>query len=647
MVAGLVIAGLGAYHYAPQPLDDELSACWYDSWVDNLDPSHTLFLQSDLEQFGGFRSRLDDINRGLRPELDPAWQMFERVQERTQQQVVYQRSLLAQPMDLEVAESMPSAQDEQPWPADAAEQKDRWRKQVKLQRLLMTLDGEDAETIEERLTSRIDRLETSVDELEAEDVLEAWLRSLASCYDPHTDYFRPANADDFQISTSGTLEGIGAALVRDGDYVRITEIIAGGPADRSGELVPEDRIVGVAQGKEEMTDVMGMRLDKVVQLIRGPKGTTVRLQILPAGVPGAGERREIVLVRDRIDLESVEPKAEVRKAVGPDGKEQALLVIDVPAFAADPKDRGRPSTSEAVEAILAENKGVDGVVIDLRQNGGGYLDEAIKLAGLFIDQGPVVQVRSAEGRVDVESDRDKGVAWEGPLVVLTSPLSASASEIFAAAMQDYGVGVVVGSGRTFGKGTVQSIIPLDALLTQITGQQPEKPTAGMMKVTMAQYYRVDGRSPQAMGVLSDIVLPSPDEGRVMRESEQPHALPADTIRRARYSAVGDLGKIIPKLREQSNGRVADDAQIQAIQDFLAWQLAQDDEDDFSLKQSVRKERREEAKRRGDELERALGGDPDARRAAREAGEPPPEFPEVDPILDEAVKILADLVELQG
>ena len=646
MVAGLVLAGLGAYHYAPQPLDDELSACWYDSWLDNLDPDHSLFLKADLDEFSRWRTKLDDLNQGMRPDLGPAWAMFDRMQERNAERVTYQRSLLAQPEDFTKAEDILRDPSEAPRPVTKAEQQARWAKQLKYQRLLYVLDGEDGPTIQERMESRFERVDASLAEVESADVLEAWLGSLTSCYDPHTAYFRPASADDFQIATSGTLEGIGAALRRDGDYVRITEILPGGPADRSGLLVPDDRIVGVGQGKAgDFTDVIGMRLDRVVQLIRGPKGTVVRLEILPAGLPGSGERKVIQLERDRIDLEAVEPAAEVKKAKGPDGVERSLLVINVPAFAADPKEPGRHSTSVAVRKILEAHPDVDGVLVDLRENGGGYLDEAINLAGLFIDRGPVVQARSSDGRIEVFEDEDRGVSWKGPTVVLTSPLTASASEIFAGAIQDYGIGVVVGSGSTYGKGSVQSVIPLDPILASVTGRMPDLPTAGMMKVTTAQYYRVDGRSPQAMGVLADIVLPSPYEGRVKREGESPHALPADTIRKARYTPVGSMAAVVPKLRDRSTARVVKDTRIQAIQDYLAWVAEEEDKDTLSLLKADREAQREVAQEHSDALERALGQDPEARRAAIEAGEKPPETPEADPVLDEAVQILADLADL--
>jgi len=651
MVAGLVMAGLDAYHYAPQPLDDELSACWHGRYLDRLDPDHSVFLAADIAEFGKWRTGLDDIQRGMAPNLDPAWVMFERYQVRQGQRVDWMRKNVASPVDFTVQEGIVRDPTEQPRPADASEQKERWRKQLKHQRLQLVLDGEDEATIEERLIRRLDRLQASLDEVESADVLESWLSALTGCLDPHTDYFRPASADDFQIATSGTLEGIGAALVRDGDYVRITEIIAGGPADRSGELVPEDRIVGVAQGDEAFVDVIGMRLDKVVQLIRGPKGTTVRLEILPAGVAGSGERRIIRLVRDRIDLDSVEPTGTVHE-VGEGAEARKLLVLDVPAFAADPQERGRPSTSQAVRTLLEENAGVDGVLIDLRENGGGYLDEAINMAGLFIDRGPVVQVRESDGRIRVYDDDERGLAWDGPTVVLTSPITASASEILAGALQDYGAGVVVGSGTTYGKGSVQSVVPLDALLAQVSGTTPSKPMAGMMKVTGAVYYRVDGRSPQATGVPADIVLPSPLEGRVQREHEAPHALPPDTIRKARYTPRANLSKAIPWLRDRSTSRVKDDPRIEAIQTYLTWLAAEEAKDELSLNQAEREAARAEAQAQADALDAAMGIPPrgsaeeDATEGDAEAedGEQPEA---IDPVLDEALRILADLSSLSS
>ena len=645
MVAGLVMAGLDAYHYAPHPLDDELSACWHGRYLDRLDPDHSVFLAADVAEFGKWRTRLDDLQRGMAPDLDPAWVMFERYQERQGERVAWMRANIGSPVDFTVQEGIARDPTELPRPVDVTEQHERWRKQIKHQRLQLVLDGEDDATIEERLTSRLDRLQASLDEVESADVLESWLSALTGCLDPHTDYFRPASADDFQIATSGTLEGIGAALVRDGDYVRITEIIAGGPADRSGELVREDRIVGVAQGEDAFTDVIGMRLDKVVQLIRGPKGTTVRLEILPAGVPGSGERRIIRLVRDRIDLESVEPTGTVHE-LGEGAEARRLLVLDVPAFAADPQGRGRPSTSEAVRTLIEDNAGVDGVLIDLRENGGGYLDEAIKMAGLFIDRGPVVQVREANGRIKVYDDEDRGLAWDGPIVVLTSPITASASEILAGALQDYGAGVVVGSGTTYGKGSVQSVVPLDALLAQVSGTVPSKPMAGMMKVTGAVYYRVDGRSPQATGVPADIVLPSPLEGRVQREREAPNALPPDTIRKARYTPRANLSKVVPWLRDRSTARVQDDPRIDAIQTYLTWLAAEDAKDELSLNKAEREAGRAAAQAQADALDAALGIPPRDESEGEGEGEGEGEQPEpVDPVLEEALKILEDLASL--
>ena len=629
-VAGLVGAALSNYHYNETPIDDALSECWFQGYLDDLDPDHSLLLAADLQEFEKWRRGLDDTMTGMAPDLTPAWTIQARVRTAQMMRNEYFSAHMDDPISFDKPERFEIDRSEAAWPESAAERDERWRLQLKAWRLDLTLDEEQTDSIHDRIQKRLVRLQQAMDETESADILERYLDAMASCFDPHTVYFRPASAEDFAISTTGSLEGIGAALQRDGDFVKVTEIIKGGPADRSEALFADDRIVGVAQGPADFVDVIGMRLEKVVHLIRGAKGTQVRLKILPAGTPsGTTVEKELALERDRIDLETVEPKGEMKEVTGADGVNRKVLVINVPAFAADPgrAGGGRPPTTDQVAAILKANPGAQAVVLDLRENSGGFLSEAIRLAGLFIDKGPVVQVRSARGKVEILEDEDAGRAWSGPLVVLTSPLTASASEIVTGALQDYGRALVVGSTTTYGKGTVQTVVPLDPILSGMLSI-PEGNLAGSLKVTISQYYAVDGKSPQADGVPSDVILPSPYEGRIEREGENPHALPADSIRAAKYKVEGNLSSTIPTLKSRSAARVKADPELKAVQEYMAWMDRVEHRDWTSLELETRKKEAAEADTHFKAMKEAVGED-------------------ADPVLEEALRVTADLVELKG
>lgn len=668
IVAGIVAAGLSEYHYRDRPLDDTLSRCWLDTYLDSLDPRRTMLTAQDLASFSRYETRLDDLLRRTPPDISPGWVIYERWRSRARERVDWTRqALLAEP-DLSDAEELLIDRDEAPWPADEAALRELWRLELEDDWLRLSLASEPADIAEDeatpqhsaqqdsaqqdsaqqapaptaaeteaersqrirdRLGSRMDRLEQDLDSSEPADVLELYLASLASCYDPHSTYLKPFSADDFNISTQGSLEGIGASLQEDGFLIRVQDIITGGPADRSDQLKPDDRIVAVAQGElGEWVDVVGMRLDHVVQLIRGPKGTTVRLEILPAGVPQGGAREEVVLVRDRIDLELVDPSAELRE-IRSGGSSRSVAVIQVPAFVSEvDADSGepRPSTTQQVQALLEEHADADLVILDLRENGGGVLDEAVGLTGLFIDRGPVVRIRDGRGKVEAIEDQDRGAAWDKPLIVLTSPFSASASEIVAGALQDWGRALVVGSTTTYGKGSVQTVLPLDQMLAGIMPETFGQNLGGAMKLTFSQYYLPSGRSTQAEGVPSDIVLPSPYEGRVLREADRDNALPPSSIPAASFQPDPTLAALRDALAQRSATRVAASPDFATMEALEAEAEALEEIDIVSLQLDERRAEVEARRARRDALLDDLDDDS-------------------DPVLDETLAIAGDLLEL--
>ncbi|MCB9778670.1 MAG: carboxy terminal-processing peptidase [Alphaproteobacteria bacterium] len=643
LVAGIVAAGLSEYHYASRRLDDDVSACWFDAYVDQLDPNHMYLSQADLAPFEPWRTRLDDAVMAMPPDLGMPYLLHSRFRDRLAERVDWTRKALETRPDLTNDESLVLDRRDQPREPDDAALRDLWRRDLEDEWLREIIDGgeEDGdggegaprdaaatdEEIRKTLRTRMDRLEKYTREVEPADVLEGWLSALASCYDPHSVYFAPMAAEDFQIDVSGSLEGIGASLQTQGEYVLVKEVLDGGPADRSDQLHTDDRIVGVGQGDQgEMVDVVGMDLDHVVRLIRGPKGTTVRLEILPGG--GHAGKSVIALVRDRIDLQEVTPKLQVRDVVGHQGKKTKVAWIEVPAFVGEAEDSEggvRAGTTEQVRALLASmDPKVDVVLVDLRENGGGLLDEAVGLTGLFIDKGPVVQIRDGQGRIQVESDRDAGRAWDGPLVVLTSPVSASASEIFAGAIQDYQRGVIVGADATYGKGSVQTVFPLDPVLEGMAPDLAGK--GGVLKLTFSMYYLPGGRSTQADGVLADVVLPMPGDGRVTREAERPHALPPGKIPAARFKPERSLASTIQAVKAESNRRVAQDERLAAIRELNTELAAQEDDSTVALSLDARTAQQAEWKEMRDRYEAVIGKDD-------------------DPVLDEALHVAADLATM--
>ena len=492
-----VVELMSRYHYRKVPLDDELGSRILDRYVDVFDPSHSVFLASDIADFDLHRTRIDDALHGGR--LDLAFEVFDRYRLRLEDRARMASDLAAGDFDFAREEELELDRRDAPWPQSAAALDDYWRRRVKNDVLELELAGHEREAIPETLRERYARMARRVRQIDADDVVQYFLNAYTQSIDPHSAYFSPRTSENFRIRMSLSLEGVGAALQTVEEHTVVRRIIAGGPADRSGELGVDDRIIGVRQADErEMTDIVSWRLEDVVNLIRGPKGSIVHLQILPAGAP-SGPPRTLSLVRDRIDLDDQSASRHVLETRASDGSSIRVGVIDIPSFYLDVAGRtaGREdyrSTSRDVRRLIEELRaeGIDALVLDLRDNQGGALDEALLVAGLFIETGPIVQIRRSSGQARIKWDEDPSVAWDGPLGVLVNRSSASASEILAGAIQDYGRGIVIGT-RTYGKGTVQNLVDL-----------PSYGGTGRLKLTVSQYFRVNGEGVQRRGIVPDV-----------------------------------------------------------------------------------------------------------------------------------------------
>jgi len=512
-------------HYSRLPIDDRMSALVYQRYLDFLDGQHSYFLASDIADFVQYRLRFDDMIRT--GDIDPAYVIFERFQERNRERMSQAIALLDKEPDWSVDESFEFERDKAPWPTTTAQMNELWRKRVKNDALSLLLTGKQWPAAADILRKRYERVLKRVDQISPDDVFENLMNAYARTYDPHSSYFSPRNSEEYRIQMSLNYEGIGASLQLVDDYVTIMNVLEGGPAAAAGSLNTNDRIVGVGQGNDgPFTDVIGWRLDDVVQLIRGRAGTTVRLAVLPAGAAPGSAEKVLALQRNRVTLEAQAAHKEVR-SVTREGKTLRVGVITVPGFYQDiaaqsAGDENFRSTTRDVRKLIGElqQEKIDGLVLDLRQNGGGYLPEATALTGLFVDRGPVVQLKDTTGRLEVLDDPEPGVAYDGPLAVLVDRASASASEIFAGAIQDYHRGVVLGQ-RTFGKGTVQNLVPLD--------RWSQKPVNGQLTVTIGKFYRITGESTQHRGVEPDVTLPSLIDMHEVGESALDSALPWDRI----------------------------------------------------------------------------------------------------------------------
>lgn len=611
MVANLMTR----YHYDAQPLDDQMSARIFDNYLDMLDSQRMLFTQADVARFEKAKTTLDDAIWG--GELKLPFAMFNLYTERLAERTRFALGLLDEGFAFTTDETYQFDREDAPWASSKAGLDELWRKRVKNDWLRLKLAGKEESAIRETLGNRYSGYLERVRELEPEDVFQSFMNSYTQSIDPHTNYLGPRASENFDIAMKLSLEGIGAVLERRDDYTQVRSVVPGGPAGKSDKLHAGDRIVGVGQGREEpITDVIGWRLDDVVDLIRGPKGSVVRLEILPADSGPDAVHETFALVRDTVSIEEQAAKKSVIE-ISDGGVTRKIGVIELPTFYQDFQahrlgDPNYRSATRDVRKLLGELKqqGVDGVIIDLRNNGGGSLSEATELTGLFIDQGPVVQVRDTRGRVTEERDTDSGLAWSGPLAVLVNRGSASASEIFAAAIQDYGRGLVIGS-ETFGKGTVQNLVSLDRVARK---QEAE---LGDLKMTIAQFFRVDGGSTQLRGVTPDIVFPSSIDPTEFGESSYDAALPWSSIAPAAFESIADVDVLVPELRDKHAARIADNADWQLQVKELARLEKWRDRTTVSLNYETRKAERDqrEAARKAalkqahPEVEKAAGDNP--------------------------------------
>ena len=644
-----VVEWLNRHHFIRKPLDDAASSDTFDRYLDLLDPNRVHFLAEDISEFEQYRFVLDDALKS--GELEPAFDIYNRFHQRLTERLEFSLDRIEKGIDrfdFDLDEMVEIDRTEAAWPSHEEEANDLWRRQVKSTVLGSMLSGRDDEEIVERLGKRYRNQLRRAQQVKSEDAFGVYVNAYAATFDRHTQYFSPRDSEAFNINMSLSLEGIGAVLREEDDYTSVDRLLPAGPADKGGQLKPADRIVAVGQGRYgALIDVIGMRLDDVVELVRGPKGSVVRLQVIPAAADDtSGETSVVSITRNTVRLEEQSAQSEVL-TVNDGIADRRIGVVQVPTFYIDFKARGegRPnyrSTTRDVRRLIDELKAenVDGIVVDLRNNGGGSLEEATSLAGLFIRSGPTVQVKMARRDTSVQSDNDNGfVAWEGPMAVLVNRLSASASEIFAAAIQDYGRGVVTGN-RTFGKGTVQTLIELDR---------------GQLKMTQAKFYRVSGQSPQSQGVTPDIHFPDPP-GADRLGNDEDESIGWDRVEPAYYRSFGEIAPVLGTLRQRHESRVADDPEFNYLRARADRSREMTGRTHVSLLRTERKAQKESDDAWALELENTLllarGEEPAAsleelreRREQEELdraidGETPP-----DPLLRETAHVLADFIGL--
>lgn len=551
MIASLnVVELLKRHHYNKPPLDDARSRKMYAGYLKMLDPARMYFTAGDIQEFDRWETQFDDFLKA--GNLKPGFSIYKRQLERLDQYLDYALTELSQgidKIDFSIDESFETDREKAQWAADEQALQDLWRKRLKDEVLRLKIANKEPKAIETLLIKRYKNQQKRLQQTRSEDVFQAYINSFAQTYDPHTTYLSPDNAENFDINMSLSLEGIGAMLQGDNEHVKIVRLIPAGPAEKSKLVAPADKIIAVGQGDKELVDVIGWRLDEVVKLIRGPKGSQVRLEIIPASnAPGDQTSKVVTLTREAVKLEEQAAKKSILH-LDQNGREAKLGVIEIPAFYLDFKayrsgDPEYKSTTRDVKRLITElqKEQVEGIVIDLRNNGGGSLQEATELTGLFIEQGPTVLVRNSDGRIDVLADEQKGAFYKGPLTVLVNRLSASASEIFAGAMQDYHRALIIG-GQTFGKGTVQTIQPLNH---------------GELKLTLAKFYRVSGQSTQHQGVIPDISYPADMDINEIGESALPEAMPWDSIKPALKPSSDPFKPFIAELKARHDARTDND-----------------------------------------------------------------------------------------
>ncbi|TNF98733.1 MAG: tail-specific protease [Gammaproteobacteria bacterium] len=641
------------YHYSKPELNDTISSAMLDRYIESLDPNRQYFLVEDIQSFEKYRYLLDDDMKNS--SVRPAFKIYKIFKQRVKDRIDYALEILDDKYDFTVDEEYRIDYENSPWPTDENALKEIWRKRVKNDILNQRLSKKDDNKIQETLRKRYEGVARRVDQQNANDVYQIFINAFANSIDPHSSYFSPHSSENFKINMSLSLEGIGAALTTKNEYTVVQRIIAGGPADISKQLKPRDRIIGVAQDQDEMVDVVGWRLQDVVGLIRGQKGTVVRLSLLPYSDGADAPEKEITLVRDTIKLEEQAAKSSVIENIN--GFQGIKIgVIDLPTFYLDFDARGRGdpdyrSTTRDVRRLIREleAKDVSGIVIDLRGNGGGSLIEATELTGLFIKKGPVVQVKDTRGDIEVNSDPDPEVVYDGPLAVLVDRYSASASEIFAGAIQDYGRGIIIGE-PTFGKGTVQTLIDLN----RFTKGRP--PSLGQVKVTIAQFFRINGDSTQHRGVRPDIVYPTVVDIEDHGERSLDNALPWAKVRPARYSHNTSSWFNFGVLRDHHKSRIAKDPGFDYLIGVAKSVKSVQDKEVVTLVEQQRRIERDNIRKQNLDREnqfRQSRGLEALTMADKEKDDDDliEEDKDDDPIkkimLDEAAAILADHISMQG
>ena len=640
-VSRLVTTLFERSHYRRMPVDDVASSRMLDAYLEALDGNHQYFLASDIEEFETWRTGLDDaVKRG---ELEPVFEIYQRFLARTKERLEFALAQLEVEHDFTVDEEFMFDRSEVGWPTSRAELDDIWRKRVKNDAIGLMLTGKDWEETREILDSRYRQVLKRFDQVKSDDVFETFMNAFANTMDPHTSYYSPRNSEEYRIQMSLNYDGIGATLQLQDEYVAVINVIEGGPAALDGTLKPKDRIVGVGQGEDgEIQDVVGWRLDEVVDLIRGPSGSTVRLQVLPGGAAPGSTPMVVPLVRDKVKLEAQAARKELLEFEF-EGQPRRVGVITVPSFYQDYNARvagakDYTSTTADVRRLTEElvAEGIDGLVLDLRNNGGGHLSEATAMTGLFVPAGPIVQLRDTSGRVEVLEERSSGPVYDGPLAVLVNRFSASASEIFAGAIQDYGRGIVIGQ-QTYGKGTVQNLYPLDRYAP---GTEPR---FGQLTLTVGKYYRVTGESTQHRGVIPDIVIPSAIDTHMVGESTRDTALPWDQIKPTPFPRQGNLGPAIEIVTGEHTERRAEDPNYRHLLGDIEAIEARRARKSVSLDIEARRAENEAAE--AEELARenqrraALGLPPLEALADLEDDDTP------DVQLDEAARVVLDLAEL--
>lgn len=616
---------VATYHYQKPQINDKFSSEALDNYIKHIDPSHVYFLESDLKDFEKYRYVIDEsiIASG---DLTPAYDIFNRYQTRLKERIDFAVHFLNDSTNFNytVNDSFMTDRENAPYVKNTEEMNKLWRKKLMYECLTIKANGKDYKSYSETIRKRYENLQKFASKTKSEDVFQLYCNSIAELVDPHTNYFSPRATEDFNTSMKLSLEGIGATLQTDNEYTKINQVVKGGPADKSKKVFAGDKIIGVAQGDSDIVNVIDWRLDDVVALIRGKKGTTVRLEIIPAAEPNT--TKIVAIKRDKIVLEDQSAKSSI-KEVKRGGKTYKYGLISLPAFyidfeAARKGDPNYKSTTRDVKKLITELKKekVDGLILDLRNNGGGSLQEAVELTGLFIKTGPVVQVKDANSTIRNEEDRNPEVFYEGPLTVLVNRFSASASEILAAAIQDYSRGVVIGE-KTFGKGTVQNMVDLNEFIKM------DNKTVGQVKLTIAKFYRVNGSSTQHKGVIPDIEFPSVYADAEFGEDASPHALPWDQIASTKYDGVNLVSGQLPKLAEAHQNRMKSSDEYNYLLEDIANFKAVNEDKYAPLNEAQYKKETDEA---------------EARKKKRETSRKDKNVTNPDLILDETLEIMADM-----